>query len=124
MNKKKLMITALLLTLCAAASLTSCGRTDANTDGTQNDNNGERVTTAPAETDKKEPDNGIVGDIESGIEDIGSDIENSVGNPEDATHGKTDNNTEGNNGNMSNEMTPNTGNAPGARHRKAVPNGK
>ena len=79
MNKKNLMITALLLSLCATAALTSFGRTDANTDSTQSDNNGERVTTAPAEPDRKETDNGIVGDIESGIEDIGSDIENSVG---------------------------------------------
>ena len=123
MNKKNLMITALLLSLCATAALTSCGRTDANADSTQSDNNGERVTTAPAEPDRKETDNGIVGGIESGLEDIGSDIENSIGSPEDATHGKAEDAVEengNNNGNQRDQMIPHMG----ARHRQAVPNGK
>ena len=119
MNKKNLMITALLLSLCATAALTSCGRTDANTDSTQSDNNGERVTTAPAEPDRKETDNGIVGGIESGLEDIGSDIENSIGNPEYATHGKTNDTVESKD-HQKDQMTPNMG----AKHRQAVPNGK
>ena len=117
MNKKNLMITALLLSLCATASLTSCGRTNAN--DTQNGNNGERVTTTPAEPDRKETDNGIVGGIERGLEDMGSDIKNSIGNPEYATHGKTNDTVESKDY-QKDQMTPNMG----AKHRQAVPNGK
>ena len=121
MNKKNLMITALLLSLCATASLTSCGRT--NTNDTQNGNNGERVTTTPAEPDRKETDNGIVGGIESGLEDMGNDIKNSIGNPEYATHEKTKDAVEYNGESkdyQKDQMTPNMG----AKHRQAVPNGK
>ncbi|MBQ8409875.1 MAG: hypothetical protein IJY39_13525 [Clostridia bacterium] len=122
MNKKKIMITALLLTTCAAATLTSCGGNMSNNGN--NDANGERVTTDTNDRETKETNKGIIDSVEDGVENIGSDIADMVGDPENATHG-----TEDNDGNVENNdaMGDNgTSNAPkdGARHRRAVPYGK
>ncbi len=87
MDKKKIILTALILAVTASAALTSCGG---------NDGNANRPTDGkPAEST---PDQGKPGDketegspldkVESGIEDIGSDIQDSITHPEDATHGK------------------------------------
>ncbi len=92
--KNKFMITALILALTATASLTACGG-NTTTGGTNNGgNNGsgstEKVTDTTDKNDSnKETDKNIADDIESGVEDIGSDIKDSITNPEDATHGTT-----------------------------------
>ena len=117
MNKKKIIIITLLLTMCTATMLTSCGGTDMN----GNDQDGERVTDAAPDKNDKETTGNVVDDIESTVEDIGSDIGDSITNPEDATHGKTDENVE-ENGNGQN--TGNMENGAVTKHRNAVPNGK
>lgn len=133
MIKKNIIVSALILSLCAAA-LTSCG-------GNMNDNDpsGERVTTDTADKDTKETNDSIADKVESGMEDIGSDIKDSISNPEEATHGTEANgsdNVEGDtsdtgNGTMGDDVNgtdSTTGNrntqTDAPRHRKAVPFGK
>lgn len=85
MKNRKTIVCAIIIAMCSLAALTSCGGN--NVSGNTPDNDGERVTTGTT-NEQKEENNGIVDGIESAVEDIGSDIKDSVSNPEEATHGK------------------------------------
>lgn len=123
MKNKKIIISALLFAICSAAALTSCGGGNTNgnqTDGTQ----GERVTTDSNDKENQENTDNIINDVESGLEDIGSDISDSIGNPEDATHGTEDDKENADNNNAANKGETNNMPTDGTRHRGAVPYGK
>lgn len=89
MLKKKIIISALALTMCTSALLASCGVNDSTT----NDNSGKETT---VETTKK-PSNSVAGEIGSDVGDMAGDVINGAGNIvsdvvdgdnlEDATHG-------------------------------------
>lgn len=132
MLKNKLLISAILITMCSCAMLASCG------DGTRvEETNGTQAT-------EKETNNiveDIGSDIKDGAENIGNDIQNGMGDVEDATHGIVDDQNGGDSGqsNAGNENGGDSGmngengnnmpggdseNARGRRHRSAVPFGK
>ena len=102
MKNKKIIAAALILATCTASALTSCGGNNTNNGGSNENggNDGERVTTnVNGDKTDKETEGNILDGVESGLEDIGSDIKDSVSNPEDATHGtekgdETENRTE------------------------------
>ena len=90
MLKKKIIISALALTMCTSALLASCGVND-NTSG---DNTGKETT---VETTKKPTNDSVAGEIGSNVGDMADDVINGAGNivsdvvdgdnREDATHG-------------------------------------
>lgn len=122
MKSKNLIVAALLVAACTSASLASCGKNNAdggNSAGTgSNGMNGERVTTAAPDKENKETEGNIIDKIESGAESIGSDIRDSINNPEDATHGTENMPAE------SGENSANDTQITRDGHRKAVPYGK
>lgn len=123
MIKNKIIVSALILTMCAAA-LTSCGTNNTNGNGSENTNGG-AATTDSANKETTEGSNNIVNDIESGAEDIGNDINDSITRPEDATHGTENDNTE-NNGTIIGDTNGDNVNdqANSARQRRDLPYGK
>ena len=88
MLRNKFIFSAITVTVCAAALLTSCGG-----NGNRDDATSGKETTKTTERGTGSIVEEIGSDIKDGIESIGSDIENGMGDVEDATHGTTESET-------------------------------
>ncbi len=91
MIKKKIIISALVLTMCVgAASLTSCGRENSTTDGR---GEGNQTTQTPNNNDN----GGVIGEIGSDIgEGVGDMVDGVTGNGANGGNNGTTNGTENN----------------------------
>ena len=119
MLKNKFLVSALTLTICACATLASCG------DGTRVEEESGNTTTQAAQNQNIVEE--IGSDIKDGAENIGDGLQNGMGNAEDATHGITEDKNElkpeqGVTGN--DNVGNNSGNMRMRRHRPPVPFGK
>ncbi len=81
MINKKFIITALILTMCICVMLTSCGGR-----GSETESMTENAVSGGA-TDNKGPVGEVMDGVQEGVDDMGSDIKDSI---EDATHAEAD----------------------------------
>ena len=112
MIKKKIIISALVLTMCVgAALLTSCGRENSTTDGR---GEGNQTTQTPNDNGSNSNNGGVIGEI-------GSDIGEGVGNIVDGVTGNGANG--GNNGSTNGSANGSENNGSTAPGNPTTPEG-